>query len=80
MSAAPLGPALLLHHLHQHDLAAPDHFLNLVLAADAWRPLLGFLEGVGASYGFDRFRRGGLVVFIFIFVLILGKRFVGFDT
>ena len=48
-----LGAALFLDHLHQHDLAALDHLLNLVLAAEARHALLHFLHGVGAADEFD---------------------------
>src|SRR5439155_20015489 len=48
-----LGAALLLHHLHQHHLAALDHLLNLVLPARAIHALRHFLQGVSAADRFD---------------------------
>ncbi len=44
-----LGAAFFLDHLHQHDLAALDDFLDLVVAAEAGRALLRFLQRVGAA-------------------------------
>ena len=50
-----LGAALLLDHLHQHDLPALDDFLDLVLPAQPRRALGHFLHGVGAADQFDDF-------------------------
>ena len=50
-----LGAALFLDDLHQHDLPALDHLLNLVVATKARRALLHFLERVGAADGLDGF-------------------------
>ncbi|VUD75058.1 hypothetical protein MET9862_05698 [Methylobacterium symbioticum] len=48
-----LGAALLLHHLHEDDLAALDHLLDLVVAARAARALgdLGQRVAVAADLG-----------------------------
>ncbi|GBD42403.1 hypothetical protein HRbin39_01794 [bacterium HR39] len=42
-----LGAALLLDHLHQHDLPAPDHLLDAVGAQDPGPPPADLLEDVG---------------------------------
>ena len=47
------GSALFLDHLHQHHLAALDHLLNLVLAAEARHALLRLLERIGTADRFD---------------------------
>ncbi len=42
------------------------------MAADARRPILHFLEGVGPPYGFDRvLSRGGLVFVVLVLVLLV---------
>ncbi len=64
-----LGAALFLDDLHQHHLAALDHFLNLVLAAEARRALLHFLQRVGAADGFHRF-----LFVVVVAVAVLGLR------
>src|SRR4029077_2914392 len=48
-----LGAAFLPDHLHQHDLAALDDLLDLVLAAVARRAVGHFFHGVGAADRFD---------------------------
>ena len=48
-----LGAALLLDHLHQHDLPALDDFLDLVGAAVARRALLHLFERIGAADRLD---------------------------
>src|SRR5579862_74646 len=48
-----LGAALFLDHLHQHDLAALDHLLDLVLPAVTRRAVGYFFHGVGAADRFD---------------------------
>src|SRR6202035_5008760 len=48
-----LGAALLLDHLHQHDLAALDHLLDLVLAPVTRRAVGHFFHRVGAADRFD---------------------------
>ena len=48
-----LGAALLLDHLHQHDLPALDDLLDLVLPAIARCAVGNLFHGVGAADGFD---------------------------
>src|SRR4029077_16860167 len=62
-----LGAAFLLDHLHQHDLAALDDLLDLVLAAVTRRAVWHFFHGVGAADGFDDF--GFLVAAVFAAVV-----------
>ncbi len=49
-----LGAALFLDHLHQHDLAALDDLLDLVLAAIARRAIGHLFHRVGAADGIRR--------------------------
>src|SRR5712671_1065583 len=48
-----LGAALLLDHLHQHDLPALDHFLDLVLTPQARHAVGHFFHRVGAADRLD---------------------------
>ena len=50
--------------MHQHDLPALDHFLNLVLAAIARRAIRNLFHGVRAADRLDDF----FVLAIFVFV------------
>ncbi len=49
------GAAFFLDDLHQHHLAALDHFLDLVLPPHARHALGHFLHRIGAAHRFDRF-------------------------
>src|SRR6202035_1375700 len=80
------GAAFLFDHLHQHDLAALDHLLDLVLAAVTRGAVRHFFHGVGAADRFDDL--GFLVAAVFTavfatvfatvaFILALG---VGMDA
>ena len=63
-----LVAALFLDDLHQHDLAALDDFLDLVLTARTEGALRHFFHDVVAADGFDDFFFG-LLAIVFIIVL-----------
>src|SRR5262249_45244158 len=58
----PLGATLLLDDLDQHDLAALDHLLDLVLPAWPVHALRHFLHRIGAADRFDHFLCGAVAV------------------
>ena len=69
-----LVAALFLDDLHQHDLAALDDFLDLVLAARTEGALRHFLQHVVAADGFDDFLFGIVAIVFFIVVLLVAFR------
>jgi hypothetical protein len=76
-----LAAALFLDDLHQHDLAAFDDFLNLVLAARAEGAFRHFLHHIVATDGFDDLFLGliALVIFVKFFAVSRRMRFIGWS-